>query len=516
MADSLTHRTVKNSVYSLIGFTWPLLLSFVATPIIVRGLGVSRFGFFTLLNTMLMLFGLLDFGISYTLTKRLSENREQPGGRELSEIFSSSLILYAILGAASMFLLMLLPDAFRHLFKIPEGFISSYGLAFFILGAVFLMKMLVIPLSQIPYALQRQDITTNISLINNGLLQLGSIYVIKTGHGVLGLLVVQLISAAFLLLSLYLVWHRLAPNLKFIFTLPKETVKTIGRQGAWVFLSNTMGNILAQLDKFVLGAILGPTTVGYYGNSQLIPEKISATSFSLSYIFFPIFSEASVNQQEGENRVKVIFRRSLGLIPIVTAALAVLVLVYGYQLMHFWINKDVADHTALAVPLLTITYFLLSFGHFFHAFLSGLKELRLLALSFMVVAGVDVVFMFILIPHYAVNGAAFAYLLSSLPVLPFIYYIERRYFKSARGDILAFYGKLFAKIFLVGSITFLVSWFALRPFVNNLPLAMLLGALSFVFYFLVYWRFGFFAREDEALFKVYLARFLVFLKLKAL
>ncbi len=506
MPETLTHRTVKNSVYSLIGFVGPLLLSFVVAPIIIRQLGSARFGFYTLLNSVLTLFSLLDFGLSYTLIKHLSEKRENRADKELSVTFSSTTILYAILGVVVMLVLPLLHGIFRHLFKIPDGFISSYGLAFFILGITFFMKMLVSPLIQIPYALQRQDIGTKIAIVNSALLGVGSVLALKTGHGILSLLVIQLISAAFVLLSYYFAWHRLAPELKFVPVLSKQVVKTIGQQGFWLFLTNTMGNILAQFDKFVLGAIWGPTAVGYYSTAQMVPEKIAATSFSLSHIFFPIFSEASANEREGEGRVKAIFRRSLGIIPVITAGLSVVVLLYGYQLIRYWVNLDFADHVSVAVPILAVTYFLLSFGQFFHAFLSGLKALKFLALISLIVALVDVFFMLILIPRYSVNGASWAYLFSSLPMIPFLYYIERKYFISDHKEIVTFYGKLFGKILLASGLTFTIGWLVIRPVVSNLLLVLALGGLTFVLYLLIYWVCGFYTPEDETLVKSYLRR----------
>jgi len=517
MSDSLTHRTIKNSVYSLIGFIGPLILSFVTLPIIILGLGSSRFGFYSLLNSVFVVFSLLDFGINYTFTKDLSENRQSPGGRELSVTFSSTTILYALLGGFAMVCLFLFQGTFRSVFKIPDGFISSFGLAFFIMGLSFLMKMLTVSLMQIPYALQRQDIITKISLANNAFLQIGSVIVLKTGHSIMSLLVIQLMSSAFMLLSLYFAWHRLAPDLKFVPVLSKRVLKTIGRQGFWVFLSNTMGNILAQLDKFVLGAVWGPTSVGYYSAAQMVPEKISSTSFSLSHIFFPIFSEAYAYKQDVENRVRAIFRRSLGIISLITAGLTVLVLLYGYQLVRFWVSKDFADHTALAVPILALTYFLLSYNIFFHAFLSGLKALKFLAISTMVVALVDVAFMFLLIPRYGINGASAAYLLSGLPVLAFLYFIERRYLLSPSLECLKFYGAMFSRIFFTSGLAFMIGWWFLRPLAGSLGLVMAIGALTFGVYLAIYWLLGFFAPEDIALFKVYLGRFLgAFKKPKAL
>lgn len=506
MSETLTRRTIKNSAYSLIGFIWPLLLSFIAMPIIINSLGPARFGFYTLLNTVPVIFGLLDFGFSYTFIKFMSENREYHGGKELSATFSSTVILYASLGLVAMMLLFLLQASFRSWFKIPEEFISSFRLAFFILGATFFIQMLVVPLSQIPYAIQRQDILTKISIVNSTLLQIGSILVLKTGHGVLSLLVIQLTSAAFLLLCFYFTWHHLAPDLKFSPVLSKKILKTIGQQGFWVFLRNNMQSVLAQLDKFVLSVIWGPTAVGYYSTAQMIPEKISSTAFSLSHAFFPIFSEISSQEQEGSERLKAIFRRSLGVISIVISGLMVLVILYGYQLVSFWVSPEFANKTAVSVSILAVTYFLLSFGNFFQSFLSGLKELKFLALSSIIFALVNVVFMFILIPRFSVDGASWAYLMSGLPMPVFLYYIERKYFVSSRRDIFNYYGKLFGKISLVGSITYLIGSIMIRPLISNLILAIILGGITFVIYLFLYWVLGFFSSQDEDLAKAYIGR----------
>lgn len=514
MTDTLTHRTVKNSIYSLIGFVWPLLLSFVATPIIIRSLGSSRFGFYALLNSVPTIFGLLDFGLNFTFIKQLSENRTNQKDHELSVTFSTTTILYVILGIVVMSLLFLLQGSFRYWFKIPEGFISSYGLAFFVLGTAFLLQMITVPISQIPYALQRQDVSAKISIVNNTFLQVGSIVVLKTGHGILALLVMQLISASFALLSYYLAWHRIAPDLKFVPKWSKQTIQTIGREGFWVYIRNNTWNILAQLDKFVLGAIWGPAAVGYYSTAQMIPEKISSTSFSLSHLFFPIFSEVSAQEKEGEQRIRVIFRRSFAIISIITTGLAVLVVLYGYKLLHYWIGMDFAEKTIVTVPLLAITFLLLSFGNFLQAFLSGLKELKFLALSTLVVAVIDVVLMFILIPRYSINGAAVAYLLSAVPMLAYLYYIERKYLGSGAVDITAFYGKLFGKIFIVSSLVSVLGWLFIRPFMTNLVLVMLLGGSTFFVYLLLYWVLNFYSSEDKELIKSYILKFLEFFQVK--
>ncbi len=502
--NGLAHRTIKNSTYSFFSFIWSLMLSFLTVPFIVKGLGPSNYGLYTLLNTSLTIFLLLDFGLSYHFTKKLSEDPEHIDSGNLSSIFSTTFFSYLIIGLIVFFSLVLMQNYFLKTFKLPITSSTSIGLFFLVIGTTFLFSMITQPFYQVAYALQRVDLLAKVGMINISCVQIVSVIVVLKGHGVLALLVIQSLSSLFVFLIYLYLWRKLLPtlNLKFYFSL--KHFKDITKNGFWVFLNNTLGNILTQFDKLVLGIYWGPSAVGFYSSSQTIPSKIQATASSLSLSFFPVFSMTSFSEQK--YKTKMIFRRTMRIIPVITAGLTIVAIVFSYPLMKFWINTEFADNTYIAIRYLAVTYFFLAMGSFFNSFLNGLKKLKFAAFCTLILAFSDIIFMLIFIPHYKVNGAAFAYLLSSLPVLFFLFYIEKKYLGSNTQEIVLYYGKIFLKLGAAGLLVYLVANRFYIKLATNLIYTVTIGVITFLSFLLIYWVFGFFEEEDLSLFKSYIKK----------
>lgn len=499
--SSLSHQTIRNSIYGFIGFIWPLLLAFAATPLLIKGLGTEKYGYYVLLNVSTALFMLLDFGLSYTFTKKLSESPEKAGDGEINKIYSSTFLAYVFIGVFVFIIFVFLPDFFELLFNIPQGYVYSPRILFFMLGLSFLFRMMIIPISQVAYALQRGDITVKIASINIALVQVMSVIAVLTGHGISTLFAIQLFSAIFIFLLYYFSNKKLLPDLKLELYFSTSYFKQIAKDGFWVFIANAAGNVVSQLDKLVIGAFMGAGGVTYYASSQMVPEKINSVSFSLSLSFFPIFSQASV--AEFSVKTREIFRRGLSMISFIAGGLTMTVLIYNYQLLRFWLGTEIADHAFMAVNLLAFTYFLMTFVGFADLFLNGWGKLKFVAFVPVMIAIIDVAFMFILIPKFNVTGAALAYLISLLPTPFIVIAIEKMYLNSKISDSMRYYLKHLTKIFLIAIPIYLLSTYLLLPFADNLFLTIIFGGVSFGLYLCFYWLVGFVDKVDEARFKEY-------------
>ncbi|MFH1946883.1 MAG: oligosaccharide flippase family protein [Candidatus Magasanikbacteria bacterium] len=506
MEQTLSYRTIKNSAYSFLSFIWPLLLSFVSIPIIIKGLGVERYGFFILLNASLTFFGLLDFGFGYTFFKRLSEHPEKRNLEELTKLFSSSLFLYLFIGLFSLLVLVLIPDFFIDLFKIPNNFQSSFLWFFLVLGCSFLVKMLTVPLQQIPHALQRLDISSKIALVSVTFIQLGSIIVVLLGYGILSLLIIQLLAAIFVFICHTFFWFRLARFLKFKFSFSVKIFKDMFKDGVLIFIQNTMSSILSQLDKIILGLFWGPSIVTYYSSAQTLPEKINLLSFSLSSCFSPVFSYLGI--KENMEHARNIFRRSIRFMTFISGGLVVVVITFGYKFIEFWLGKNFADQASVALIFLAFTYFFMSINTICGQFLSGNKKLGFLSGSSVLLAVMNVLLVLILIPLYKINGAALAYLLSTFLIPFFLLIIEHRYLGGKYREIVKYYFKHFFKIFLIGFLSYILATLLL-PMVNDLLLVIVFSGFTFMFYVLLFKLFGFLETEDVVVLKNFFGAFVL-------
>jgi O-antigen/teichoic acid export membrane protein len=71
---SLAVTVAGNSLWSITGWGGALIVSFIASPILIRLLGRDQYGLMALLNTIVAPMGLLDFGIGEATVKYVTES----------------------------------------------------------------------------------------------------------------------------------------------------------------------------------------------------------------------------------------------------------------------------------------------------------------------------------------------------------------------------------------------------------------------------------------------------------
>lgn len=495
----LAHRTMKNSAYNFIGFVWPIILSFVSTPFIINRLGITKYGSLVLLYTIVGFFTLLDIGFSYTFFKKLSENKGLDDKDALSKLFSSTFYIYCALGIV-VFLLINFSQSFLVQFlNLRSTDVLSYRIVFLLLGASFFIKMLYTTFSVIPVALQRIDIHNKIFIVNATLLQSANIYFVIRGNGITTLIGLQVCSALFLLAAFYWFWKKYLPEIKLIRYFSFSIFTRIFKNGAAFFWSDLMKSILYQLDKIVLGAVSGPAATAFYSSSQMITDKIQGISTSLSYSLVPVYS--NIGDSDNIEKTYNIYKRVFRMISFIAFGLSLVLIIYGYKILFYWLGPEIADNSIVAVYFLIPTYFLLSlaFGPMNNLFV-GLKKLKFLVSLNTTLAIANLIFLLILIPIYSVNGAAAAFLISALPVLLFIFFVEKNIFKANSRTIFSFHLKSFFKSVLTGAVVYALSYFLFLPFLTNI-FAVLLGCgASLVLFAAFYKLFRFFDGEDWELF----------------
>ncbi len=106
----------------------------------------------------------------------------------------------------------------------------------------------------------------------------------------------------------------------------------------------------------------------------------------------------------------------------------------------------------------------------------------------------NAILLLVLLPRYGIVGAAWAYLLSVLPVIYVFYYTEKKYLTlSNRGH---YYFKKISGTVLVSLIVWSIDTYILSLLVTNLATLLIIGACSVLLYLILYKMFGFFDPAD--------------------
>jgi hypothetical protein len=137
VAGSMTSvsHLARNIVWNLIGETAPFAIALGAIPILLKSLGITRFGILTIIWSLITYFGIFDMGLGRAMTKLIADKRAISGTSAVLGLFWTGMLLMTAAGGIGAILAAVgLPFAIDHALRIPlqlrtETIRSCYVLA---------------------------------------------------------------------------------------------------------------------------------------------------------------------------------------------------------------------------------------------------------------------------------------------------------------------------------------------------------------------------------------------------
>ncbi len=507
--NSASYKLLKNLTYSLIGFTWPIIFSLIITPVVVKRLGTEDYGIFLLIGTITAFLALLDLGLTAAMVKFISENYAKGENQENQKLFNFANLNYFVIGFIGLLVYGILGGFFLNIFHIDGYAVRNIMPVFLLSGLIFFVNSVNSVFVLIPQALQRYDIVTKLNILQLTVSSLAMFFLVLQGYQLKAIFLSNFFVSIVISLLYRHYAKKLMPELKFGFSWDKSLFGKLYGFGIYAAIANITNNALQQFDRLFIPAFLGPSQLSYYGVAGSVSSKTALVVGSLSNVFFPM-SSSMIAEGKAEMLGEV-YRRIIRNLAVFAAAITLSILLFSDKILLFWLNQDFADKSTSSMVVLAFTYFILAlYGTLYH-FILGLGRVKFLAKWSTALAILNVLLLFVLVPKLEILGAAWAYLLATLPLLFMFYWVEKKYL-NLQG-ILNFYGKLFGKIFTAGIVFFLLGKYGIIPLVNGLGSLVIFGPLSVIFYLVLYKIFGFYYSEDEAIIASFIKQILVKFKL---
>lgn len=500
---SLAYQSLKNASYGALSFFVPVILSIVITPIFVRKLGVTDYGVYILTNTIIGILSLLDLGLISALVKYLSQYHAQQDAAALKRIAFSANSLYIVVGALGFLIFFALGKFFLGIFHITNQSQSHILIVFLLAGAYFFVNSANSVYTTIPQALQRFDISAKINLTQTIVLSLLNLVLVLLGLKLKAIMASNLLIMILVTLAYFVVGKKLLPELPFALAWDKSEIKKMYGYGIFAAVGNLGSSALNQLDRLIIPVFLGPVQLSYYSLPGNVAQKIPTVVSSFAGVW--LLPLASSLQGSGEmDRLGQIHRKVMRNITIMSAAMAASIILFGQKILLYWLGPDFAANGRVVLPLVTVTYFILiTFGPIYQ-FLLGINRERLAAAWSLSLAALNIALLLPLVRLYGINGAAWAFLLSVLPVYGMLYWTEKRIF--GLPDIFKVYVVLYGKLLVTAIIFYPIVKFVLLPWTVDIVSLIIIGPLSVVLFLALYKLFGFVEQEDWQLFKQYLTQ----------
>jgi O-antigen/teichoic acid export membrane protein len=324
-----------------------IAIAMVTIPIYVRHVGDARYGVISVMWVLLGYFGFLDLGLSRAATNALAKLREAPQAeraRVLLTTFALNLT-FGVIGSAFVFLLG--GYLLKHVISIPDALRPEVARSFPWIAAVFPMSLISGVAIGALESRERFLLANGLQIFGMSLTQIGTAAAAVLVSPSLTIVIptAAVAQASSVVVILAVVYWLEGPFSLRAFT-PREARALLG-YGGWISVSNVISPLLACLDQFLIGWVIGVAAVTHYVVPMNLVVRSQLFPVALGRTFFPRMSSSSSEE------ARALAGRALILLGYGYAAVCGPGIILSPMFFHYWMG---ADFALLAAPVAQIVF----------------------------------------------------------------------------------------------------------------------------------------------------------------
>jgi len=422
----LGQKLVKNTVYNFLGQFYGLVLGFVVVPYLVHRLGVEAYGVFALAAALGGFAGLLNLGVGKALSKRVAEFYWKGDLGPIYKLFQTALMVCLAAGMAGGVLLIGFQDWISsELFHASGDHRQVVRFALYATGLSVLVSLLFDLLSGLTTALQRFDVYNRMNVVVATVTYLGSVLAVAAGFSLKGVLVVIVVANLAGVAGHVRFLRKTLPVLPFWPKFHWPAFRQLASFSLFVLVAGSCAFLVHRLDRMLVAYYLPLAAVTLYTIPYSLAEKTTLAVGNLTSAIFPSASELSA--MPGTGRLKELYLRASKMVLLAALPGMLVLLFLAGPLLRFWMGQEFAKQGTVALQLLTLGFLLNILGHVPFTIAQGAGWPSLSAKFSILNAAVALLFFSLLIPRYGIDGAAAAFLISEILVMPlFVHSVNRR------------------------------------------------------------------------------------------
>jgi O-antigen/teichoic acid export membrane protein len=315
-------------------------------------------------------FSLFDFGLGRALTKFVSERLGAGHEEGIPALVWTSLLIMLVFGMVGAVVVGLMsPWLVDHALHIPIELHNEVIHSFYVLALCIPVVIVTAGIRGVLEATQRYGFINVVSIAMGAFTFLAPLLVLLFSKSLLPIVAV-LASSRLLVLVLHLIFCLyVMPTLRYGFTFAFPMIAPLLRFGSWITVTNIVSPIMANLDRFLVAALVSITAVAYYAAPYSVVTNLLVIPTAMVGVLFPAFAASFVQDQK---RTIVLFIRGVKYVFLVMFPITLAIVAFARQGLDLWLGKDCADHGTHVMQLLTIGVFFNSLAQIpFHLVQSG-------------------------------------------------------------------------------------------------------------------------------------------------
>lgn len=416
------------------------------TPFMLRMLGQSEWGLYSLVASVISYLTILDFGFGNATIRYTAKLRTEGKDKEQYQMFGMFFVLYMVIGIIAFI------GGLALYFNV-ENMFGQTMTAYELERAKIMMIILVLNLAiTFPLSIFGAIITAYedfVFLKTVGIIRIVLNYVVMIALLSMGYKAVAMvvIVSVFNILTLFLNYiyckYKLHIQIKFG-KFNWSFLKEVSVYSFWIFLNVIMDKIYWSTGQFVLGAVSGTAAVAIYSVAIRLEAMYMQFSSAVVNVFLPKVT-GMVTINESVEKISNLFIKTGRIQFVIISFILSAFIIFGRQFINIWAGEGYEDSfaitllffIALSIPLIQNLGIII---------LQARNQMKFRSLLYICIAVVSLLFQIVLSNKYGGIGCAVAIssaLLVGQGLIMNIYYHKKQHI-----DIISFWKEI-AKMSLV-------------------------------------------------------------------
>jgi O-antigen/teichoic acid export membrane protein len=346
----------RNAISNWTAFLYVAGVSFFLSPFIVKHLGATQYGVWSLLVALVGYLGLLDFGVRGAVTRYIAKHHAISDTKSASSIATGALVLFGCAGVVAVLLAVVLAMLSPKFFNIPAELQGTAKVVLIVGGFTVATTLVSAVFGGIVTGLERWDISSGIEILITTVRTIGVIAALEDGHGLPALAYVHLAtSIAYGILAWYAV-RRLYPALKFDFSQPlRGPIRTILSFSAFLSIIHVLAMVIYYTDALVIAVVLPISAVAIFAIAGNLCEYASKVAGALSKMMTP---RVSALTSVGASNIGEAVLTTARLASLAATPIAMTFFFRGESFISLWMGPEFGPSSGAVLRVLAIVVWL--------------------------------------------------------------------------------------------------------------------------------------------------------------
>ena len=488
----------RNVVHNFSSFVLPLVLSFIATPFIVKLLGHEDYGIYSLAISFIAYS--FNFNVGRAITKYVAEYRVRGESGKISEVIAATLFINLAVGGIGLIAIISLANVLAvYVLKIPAEALDKTVHALYIAALTIFFLMLFQLFTAILQGVHRFDVTAKINNVNNVLLISGNLVLALAGFGLVALLIWNLLVTVYSTAVAAIVSKRLLPEFSMNLKFRREMLVLVFKYSSGVIAYQLLANILLLFERSWITGRLGAESLTYYVVPMMLAVYLHAFFANLMTVMFPLVSEL---KNEPEKLLRL-YQKATKTVSFLAIFIGATMMVESRQFLTLWMGADFAEKSAPILILLTLTFTFLAIKIVSWQLAEGLGYPSYNSYFYMICFIISVFGMIWLINDYGNFGVAIARAVGFGALFLSTFYAEKLFLGKVQ---LKFWLRLSGILAIATALSVAVESLLIAELGVSWLSLIVSGLAGGVAYCLTAWVLGFVSEDEIALIKGILKR----------